>query len=337
MRILGMLAALSLLGGCVRSYRDAPTLEFRDIPYESVDGKPWPVKTVALPAVNAAYGLPPDTRVAYVELNPQRRPTLIFVHGLGSYLKFWRYQLDHFAEAGYRVLALDLPGYGKSDKPASFPYTTEAMADVVRAFARTVGAERPILVGHSMGGQVALSYAIRFPGELSALVLTAPAGFEYFSRREKAWFHRVFTVGLVKGTTEEGIWGSIRQNNFHRWRPEFEWLIEERVRLAAARDFEPYAYAVVKSVHGLAHDDFVREHLDKVAVPTLIIHGDSDRLIPNPFLHGGTTREIMAYGHERIPQSTLVTLERCGHMVQMDCARAYNVEVRKFLVGLAGR
>jgi pimeloyl-ACP methyl ester carboxylesterase len=78
----------------------------------------------------------------------------------------------------------------------------------------------------------------------------------------------------------------------------------------------------------------VRDSLHRVSVPTLIIYGEDDRLIPNPFLHGGEVGEIMRYGHENIPGSTLVGLERCGHTVQMDCPQDYNTQVLAFLKGL---
>ena len=267
--------------------------------------------------------------VAYVELNPKGQQTVLFIHGLGSYLKFWRYQLDAFAAQGYRVIAVDLPGYGKSDKPSSFPYTMEAMADAVHELAQKLDAGKPILVGHSMGGQTTLSYAIRYPEDLKAAVLTSPAGFEKFSPKEKAWFKRVFSTSLIKGATEYGIWGSVRQSNFERWRPELNWLVEERVRVARSPEFDSYAYANVRTVDGLAHDDFVRDSLGRITVPTLIIYGEDDRLIPNPFLHGGEARDIMSYGHEHIPGSTLVGLERCGHTIQMDCPEEYNTRVAR--------
>ena len=222
-------------------------------------------------------------------------------------------------------------GYGKSAKPGTFPYTTEAMAEVVREVLHTEGIQDAILIGHSMGGQVALSYAIQFPDQLKALVLTSPAGFEQFDPKEKAWFRSVFTTSLIRSTSEYGIWGSIRRNNFSRWSPDYEWLIEERVRMVDNLDFEAYAYANVRSVHGLANNDFVRTNLGRVGVPTLIIHGDEDRLIPNPFLHGGSTKDVMEYGREQIPDATLMTLEGCGHTVQIDCWRTYNVIVDRFL------
>ncbi|HEX8706181.1 MAG TPA: alpha/beta hydrolase [Myxococcaceae bacterium] len=329
-----LLAALA--SGCVRSYKTEPVLSFQDFPYTSLQGQAWPLQRLRLEKTAQLYNVATVPEVAYVQLNPEGKQTLVFIHGLGSYLKFWRYQLDAFAAQGYRVVAVDLPGYGKSDKPASFPYTMEAMADVVREVVTSLGIEKPILVGHSMGGQTALSYAIRYPEEPGALVLTAPAGFEKFSAKEKAWFKRVFSTVLIKSAPEYGIWGSVRQSNFSRWRPELEWLIEERVRVAASPGFDSYAYANVRTVDGLAHNDFVRDSLGRIQAPTLIVFGEDDRLIPNPFLHGGRAREVMAYGHAGIRGSELVGLDRCGHSVQLDCPEEYNAAVSAFLKKVPG-
>lgn len=331
-RVASVLLLSAALGsGCVRSYKAEPPLAFQEFPYTSLQGQPWPLKRLALAKTAATYGMDTVPEVAYVELNPEGQRTLVFIHGLGSYLKFWRYQLDAFAAQGYRVIAVDLPGYGKSDKPATFPYTMEAMADAVRELVHSLGVEHPVLVGHSMGGQTALSYAIRYPEEPAALVLTSPAGFEKFSWKEKAWFKRVFSTTLIKASPEYGIWGSVRQSNFARWRPELEWLVEERVRAVATPDFDSYAYANVRTVDGLAHDDFVRDNLGHIQAPTIIVFGEDDRLIPNPFLHGGRAREIFEFGHAGIRGSQLVGLERCGHSVQLDCPQEYNEAVSAFL------
>jgi pimeloyl-ACP methyl ester carboxylesterase len=326
-----LLLSAALASGCVRSYRADPPLTFQAFAYASPQGQEWPLKRMPLPVTAETYGLANPPEVAYVELNPEGQRTVVFIHGLGSYLKFWRYQLDVFAAQGYRVIAVDLPGYGKSDKPASFPYTMEAMADVVREVVHTLGIEKPVLVGHSMGGQTALSYAIRYPEEPGALVLTSPAGFEKFSWKEKAWLTRAFSTVLIKSVPEYGIWGSVRQSNFARWRPELEWLIEERVRVVSSPDFDAYAYANVRTVDGLAHNDFVRDNLGRIQAPTIIVFGEDDRLIPNPFMHGGWARDVMEYGHAGIKGSQLVGLDRCGHSVQLDCPQEYNEAVSAFL------
>ncbi|MCC6551706.1 MAG: alpha/beta fold hydrolase [Polyangiaceae bacterium] len=322
--------------GC-GSYQAKGPLEFRDVAYTSADGRAWPERRIRLPGVEKAYGIRTPLTVEYVELNPGGARTVVFIHGLGSNLKFWRYQLDAFAARGFHVIALDLPGYGKSDKPASFPYTMESMADAVRELCGALGVKRPILVGHSMGGQTALSFGIRWPDEPAALVLTSPAGFESFSPSEREWFRRVVTARGIKRASEYGIWGSIRHNNFQRWRPEFEWLIEDRARVAGSKEFDSYAYANVRSVAGLADNEFIRKSLGRIKAPTLIVFGEDDGLIPNPFLHGGDTAGVMEHGHAGIAGSKLVPLDGCGHMVQMDCTREYNDAVWGFLDGLSRR
>ncbi len=331
------LALALLLGGCVQSHRAAPALQYDDIVYAGPSGTEWPARSVPLPQTAARYEMLSVPQVHVVELNPTGAETLVFVHGLGSYLKLWRHQLDTFAASGYRVVAFDMVGYGKSDKPASFPYTMEAMADVVLEVMAHLGLERPVVVGHSMGGQTALSLAIRHPEALSALVLAAPAGFEHFSRRERAWFKRVFSSALVRSADEQAIWGNIRYNNFSRWQDRHAWLVEERVRTAKSDAFSAYAYANVRSVHGLLDNDFVRQNLHRVSVPTLIVYGEDDRLIPNPYLHGGRARDVMIYGATHIRDVLLFPLPGCGHMVQMDCSSRFNGATLAFLQTQAAR
>ncbi len=332
--LLGALVVVSA-AGCVKSYRSASPLTFATLPYRSLDGKRWPHKSLRLKLVPSIYKMKSQPKVVYVELNPKGGQTLLFIHGLGSYLKFWRYQLDHFAKQGYRVIALDLPGYGKSDKPASFPYTMEAMADTVRELLQQLKIEKPVLIGHSMGGQTALSYAIRYPREPLAVVLTSPAGFETFDKGEQLWFEKVVTTKFIKGAGEYAIWGAVRRGNFYRWKSDYEWLVEERVRLKKAPQFDRYAYANVRSISGLARNNFVRESAGKIMAPTLIVFGEKDRLIPNPFMHGGFTRDVMKSGADKIKGSQLVGLPRCGHTVQIDCHDEYNDTVARFLARVA--
>ncbi len=334
-RTVTLSLALLALVACTPRYSSLPPRPFAELPYAGPGGQPWPVAFRELPETARTYGMARPPRVAYVELGKGgAKGTLVFVHGLGSYLKFWWFQLDAFAAEGWHVVALDLPGYGKSDKPASFPYTMEAMADAARELAAQLGVKRPVVVGHSMGGQTALSWAIRYPEEVRALVLTSPAGFEVFTQREKAWFKAVFATVLVKKTPEYGIWGSVAQANFQRFRPELEWLVEERVRVVGTPEFDAYAYAQVRSVQGLAENDFVRQSLGQVKAPALVVFGEEDRLIPSPFLHGGWTRDVMAAGAAAIPGGRLAGLAGCGHSVQLDCPAEYGAAVRGFLATL---
>lgn len=302
----------------------APPLPFSDYAYTGLDGVAWPLGRVTLSAVAAQHRLSTVPQATYAELNPDGARTLVFVHGLGSYLKFWRHQLDAAAAAGFRVVALDLLGFGKSDKPLDFSYTTEAQADVVREVIATLGVVKPVIVGHSMGGQTALSLAIHHPDVAEALVLVAPAGLEKFSASEALWFDAAVTPSFIKGADERALQTSIRDNNFHRWRPELEWIVEERVRVTGTADFDAYVHANVRAIRALARNESVRSALHRVQLPTLIVHGDRDRLIPNPILHPGTTAAVMAYGEQSIPGAERIELTGCGHAAQLDCPNEFN-------------
>ncbi|MCM8820006.1 MAG: alpha/beta hydrolase [Candidatus Omnitrophica bacterium] len=298
-----------------KRYSDMPALEFADIPYK------YPVRY---------FTTKDNIRLAYIEKGNGQ--TLLLIHGLGSYLRFWDYQVDFFANKGYRVIALDLPGYGKSDKPSTYSYTMEAFGDSVVEFIQGLNLGNPILFGHSMGGQTSLSIAIRYPNLPKALVLVAPAGFEEFSKREKEWFKNSFVdASIFRRTTEENVWRAIRYDNFSNWRDELEWLVEYRVRFSKNKDFDKYGYANIKSIWGLSENDFVRNNLDKIKIPTFIIYGDEDKLIPNPFLHPGNTRDVMIYGEKNIKGSKRVELKKCGHTVQMDCPDKFNQEVYEYI------
>ncbi len=320
-----------LASSCVHRYSDEPTIQFSDLKYQSLNGAAWPQRMIELPRMGAKYQLGAANHVSVIEMNPEGQRTIVFLHGLGSYVSFWRFQLDAFAAQGYHVVAFDQLGYGKSDKPSVFPYTMEAMSEVVDEVMEVLKLDHAALVGHSMGGEVAMATAIRFPSRVERLVLTSPAGFEAFSPREKAWFQSAVNTIFVKSTPEYGIWGSVRLANFARWRDELEFLIEERVRLIKSADFDKYAYAQVRSINGLTHNDFVRDNLKAIKAPTLIVFGEDDRLIPNVFLHGGRAREMMTYGAEHIAGAKLEGFGGCGHTVQMDCPDLYNSTVTAFL------
>ena len=167
--------------GCARSYAGAPPITFKDFKYQSTTGTPWPQRMIDLPRAGAKYRLGTQNHVSVIELNPKGTSTLLFLHGLGSYVSFWRFQLDAFAAQGYRVIAFDQLGYGKSDKPAEFPYSMEAMSEVVDEVMEVLNIGKATLIGHSMGGEVAMVTAIRFPARVERLALTSPAGFEPFT------------------------------------------------------------------------------------------------------------------------------------------------------------
>ena len=102
-------------------------------------------------------------------------PTLVLIHGFGDHLMTWRAVFDRLATS-HRVIAFDLPGFGVSEKPDG-KYTLDAQTDRVRSLLENVPGP-VVLVGHSMGGEIALNVALADPDRVQSLVLIAPAGFD---------------------------------------------------------------------------------------------------------------------------------------------------------------
>lgn len=258
-------------------------------------------------------------------------PPVVLIHGLSSYTAFWEHQVEHLART-HRVLALDLPGYGGSDRPDA-PYTPPWFADVVHRWMTELGVPHATVVGHSMGGQVALTLAIEHPEAVDALILSAPAGFERFTPGEGTLIKGYWHEERALESSEQEIRASFVAAVFNRHDDGVERLIEERVRLARHPSFAGTSVAVSRSIAGML--DFpVRDRLGAIRAPTLIVYGSDDKMIPNPLLHGGTTRAVASFGRDAIPGARLEIVPGAGHTVHHDAPEAFNAAVDGFLATL---
>ncbi|MFA6597075.1 MAG: alpha/beta hydrolase [Ignavibacteriaceae bacterium] len=257
----------------------------------------------------------------------QGKQTIVLVHGLASNAGFWRYNIAELAKH-YRVIAVDLPGYGKSQKDY-YLYNMSFFADQIKRLVDELKIDKFIYVGHSMGGQVGINFALRFPERLEKLILASPAGFEEFEQGEGDWLRSVMTVSGVKKTSEEGIRRNLAMN-FYTWSDKWEWMVEERVRMAKAKEFDDFSYAVVRSVNGML-DEPTWDKLDKITVPTLVIYGKYDGLIPNPYLNPGFTSCVFEAGAKTMKNCTLHQIDNCGHMLQIEHPEEFNATVLNYL------
>jgi pimeloyl-ACP methyl ester carboxylesterase len=303
---------LMLSAGCSRGflYRNSPALEFNDLSYSH------PTKL--------SSGSP---RLAYIDAGTGGE-TIVLIHGLATNAGYFRYNIAELARS-HRVIAVDLPGYGKSEKRASFPYTMSFYAASVAGLLRELNVQRVVAGGHSMGGQIAMLLALQEPQLVSALVLLDPAGIEAFGAGEGEWLRNTLTIQGITDVPEDGIRRNLSMN-FLDWRPEWEWMVEERTRLARSAEFPQFANAVVKSV-GAMLDEPTSDLLSGITQPALIVYGVQDGLIPNPYLHPGRSSSVFQPGATRFRDARVVAVQRAGHMVQIEQAAAVNRAILEFL------
>ncbi len=306
-----VILSMLLLLACTQPYKGLKKMEFSELKY------PFPVQYAELSK---------QIKLAYMELGNGEQ-TILFVHGLGSYAPAWKKNMPALSKQA-RCIAVDLPGYGKSSK-GDFPFTMEFYADVLKDFIHTKGLKNVFIAGHSMGGQIAMVMALKYPQLVKGLILIDPAGFEEFTPGEKQWFREVMSVELVKNTPVQTIRANVVAN-FYNMPEDAEFMITDRIALREAKDFDWYCYTVSRSVAGMV-DQPVIDKLELIRQPTLIIFGANDNLIPNPYLHGGRTADVAKIGQQKIKNSRLVLIPECGHFAQFEKPERVNAEIESFL------
>lgn len=266
------------------------------------------------------------SRLAYTDRG--KGPALLLVHGLGSYIPAWKMNMDALSRV-HRVIAVDLPGYGKSSKEVR-AYSISFFAQSVAELQDSLGIEKATWIGHSMGGQVAMAAALEYPDKVENLVLIAPAGFETFSENESAFLGSLVTPAAVRATTEPLIRAAFRQSFFNM--PESaEFMVQDRIALQQAEDFDGYARAYAGSVRAMLNGP-VFNRIDDIRQPVLVIFGRQDALIPNRQLHPEmTTREVAEAGAGKLSRGRVLMVDSAGHFVHFEQPEVVNRSILHFI------
>ncbi|HEU4495321.1 MAG TPA: alpha/beta hydrolase [Rubrobacteraceae bacterium] len=225
------------------------------------------------------------------------------------------------------VLAFDWPGYGGSDTPnrrCDLVYYARLLEDLMDF----LEIQRAALVGTSMGGGAALSFALCSPERVEKLVLVASYGLGKdvpYGRLGYCLVHAPLAADLVYALLRRSR--RMLRSGLRRivWDPRVvsDELVDEARRLldqpGSGRAFRSFRKSEV-GWRGLKTDLSFR--LGEVAVPTLLVHGDHDRVVPV---------EWARRAYERLPDSELRVLQRCGHWPPRECPDTFNRVVTDFL------
>ena len=273
--------------------------------------------------------LPNQVNIAYAD-EGKGKTTIIFIHGLGSYLPAWKKVVDELRQ-DYRCIVVDLPGYGKSGR-GDWSYDMAFFADCIEAMVKKLKLRKVSLVGHSMGGQISLTLALRQPQWLQKLVLLAPAGFETFTEADRAWFSQYVTPAVFKVTPVAQIERNFDVNFYGAKMPaDARFMYEDRLLMRETSEFDQYCNMIPKCVQGMLQQP-VADRLHEIKIPTLIFYGNDDLLIPNRILHPKLSVEAVAkQGQQQLPQSQLVMVPKCGHFVLWDGAATVCASIKTFL------
>jgi pimeloyl-ACP methyl ester carboxylesterase len=240
------------------------------------------------------------------------KDSIVFLHGAGMDHTVWTLFARHFARHGHNVIAVDLPGHGRS---GGDPKTAiEEMADWVMALLDTLGIERAAMVGHSLGSLIALDGAARHPDRAEALVMigtTAPMPVsDAILEAAAANDHAAYDMLTEYGYSKRHLYGGNSNPGM--------WMVGSTLRL-----FE-------RSRPGVLHADMNAcnqylqglERASRVSCPVLLVLGKGDRLTP---VKG--TRDLQA----ALPDPRVVVLETSGHTLMTEAPNALLDALREFL------
>jgi pimeloyl-ACP methyl ester carboxylesterase len=264
------------------------------------------------------------TAVNYVELEPADPApvSLVLVHGLAGCWQNWLEQLPYFGKR-YRVVALDLPGFGRSPMPA-WEISVPAYGDLVRDFCAALELDRVAIVGNSLGGFIAAEAVIANPGRFEKLALVSAAGISTAQLRpEPAALAGRLAIGLAPLAFSFQERALRRPKLRHSaFRPVFYKPTELRAELL----YEQYVNGngrpgFLPALTSLMGYDFI-ERLGAVDTPTLIVAGRNDLIVP--------PSDAIEYGR-LLPNSETVIFDRTGHCAQLERPVRFNRLLEAFL------
>jgi pimeloyl-ACP methyl ester carboxylesterase len=272
-----------------------------------------------------------DVEMYVQEAGPRTGPPVLLVHGTGAWSEIWRRTLDTLGAAGFRAVAIDMPPFGYSERPASAKYGDEAQARRILGVIDGLGLEGVTLVGHSFGGRPTMQAFFLDGSRVSRLVLvdvalgldTTAAGAAWPVRAtlavpplRNALISATLTNPAFTGRLLRGLVSDTSAVTAERVAMLQQPFVRERTTVGFGEWLRPF---LVVNERSLARD---RTRYREIRVPTLVLWGESDGVTPLP-----QGEEIAGL----IPGSTWVALPGVGHIPSIEATDRFNAELVAWL------
>jgi len=289
-------------------------IDYSNVPY------PYPVEFLPV----RLYG--EDHRMAYMDVAPVAEPngrTVVIFHGMNFFAAAYEPTIEALTRAGFRVIAIDRLGYGRSSKP-DIHYNLHMPARNTKALLDALGVERAAVVGHSMGGMVATRFAFTYPDATTHLVMvnqigmTDPRPGTPWQDPQEAW------ESAYGDTSYASILAGHVRYYPRGWRPEYLHWVQVQYGLTLSGDWPRMAKVRAAQRRILYEDPVVYEwqHIDTKA---LVIGGADDRLVPD---FPAAARRVA----EQLRNAELVIFPGVGHSPHFDNPDEYHAELIRFLL-----
>jgi pimeloyl-ACP methyl ester carboxylesterase len=253
------------------------------------------------------------TKVSTLTAGPVGAPPLLLLHGLGSTKASWLTIVPQVARR-HRVVALDLPGFGRSSKPRG-SYDAPWFAENVRNVLDELSIDRAFIAGNSMGGRIAMETAMRYPERVEAIACLCPAA--AFNRRPALWLVKLLRpeLGMMASRLPREQMGKALRRLFadpgclhDSW---YEAAIDDFLATWRSPRARRAFFTALRNIYldEPEGDDGFWSRLSKMETPALFLYGERDELITHHF-----SRKI----RRTLPEAEVFVWEDCGHVPQIE-------------------
>jgi pimeloyl-ACP methyl ester carboxylesterase len=308
----------------------AAELQPLSISMESYD-YPWPVRFLPLSIEGQ------DLNMAYMDVAPVGEGngrTVLLLHGKNFFGAYWKETIDVLAHNGFRVVIPDQIGFGKSAKP-DIHYSFHLLAANTKQLLDHLGVKQAAVVGHSMGGMVAVRFALRYPDMVSRLVLENPIGLEdYRSFVPYAALEELYRNEM--NATGESIL-NYHKTYYATWQPAYGEYAAVAARMKLSGEYPRMARSAALT-YQMIYEQPVCHEFAAIRVPTLLVIGQADRTVvgkarvKKEFLSQvGQYPELGRKTARLIPGARLVEIPGVGHIPHFEAKEKFHQELLTFL------
>ena len=288
------------------------SITLEDVPY------PHPVRYLPLTLYTH------DVRMAYMDVPAATQPnghTVVLLHGMNFYGEYWTGTIDVLRKEGFRVVVPDQVGFGRSTK-AVIPYTVSDMAANTRKLLETLGIQKAMIVGHSMGGMVATRFALLYPDVVEKLVLYNQIGLtDAKLERPPASIDAAYKNLLNQ--TYDAVYQGLARYFPGGLKPEYERYVKIQYGWSLSGNW-PQAAMVRALAQQMVYEDPVVYDWAHIKAPTLELGGEKDGASPD-------FAQLAKKACETIPRCELVLFPGLGHVPHFEAPDLFHKALLKFL------
>lgn len=275
--------------------------------------------------------------IAYMDVAPQNPngKNVILFHGKNFPSAYWETTIRALTSAGYRVIAPDALGFGKSSRPV-VQYSFSLLAAISKKLLDTLGIRNTAVIGHSMGGMLAARFTLSYPQTATCLVLEDAIGLEDWRSKGVPYRYVQEWYGDEMKKTYESIKEYHQTSYYPVWKPEYEEWVRLQYAETQSDSAERYAWVNALTYDMIYNQPVVHEFRD-IKAPALVVVGAEDKTklakeAPKAVTDKlGHYRELGKQTAKAIPRSELIIYEGVGHVPHLQVPERFHKDLLQFL------